>query len=131
MSLLKLYVPRYLSFISTQFLVANFDDWFVVSSKKFIILWYSIIILYYHINLRSSIIFCLSFGEIYLSLSVPFSFVFNFILFFIRFPIKSPVASAIFWFALFEAVLYASVPDCLAWSRNFWLCLWLKFLLIF
>ena len=29
-------------------------------------------------------------------------------------PIKSPVASAVFWIALFEAVLGASVADCLA-----------------
>ena len=33
-------------------------------------------------------------------------------------PIKSPSASAIFWIALFEAVLGASVADCLAWSIN-------------
>ena len=30
-------------------------------------------------------------------------------------PIKSPVAPAVFWIALFEAVLHASVADFLAW----------------
>ena len=44
--LLTLYVSRYSSFISTQFFVLNFDFWFVISSNKFIIFWYSIIILY-------------------------------------------------------------------------------------
>ena len=34
-------------------------------------------------------------------------------------PIKSPVVSAVFWIALFEAVLNASGADCLAWSRIF------------
>ena len=33
--------------------------------------------------------------------------------------IKSPAASAIFWIALFEAVLVASVGDFLALSRSF------------
>ena len=47
------------------------------------------------------------------------------------FPIKSPISYAVFWIACSEGVLNASVPDCLAWSRNFWLYLMLKFLLIF
>ena len=34
-------------------------------------------------------------------------------------PVKSPVASAVFWIGLFEAVLGASVADCLAWLRSF------------
>ena len=43
-------------------------------------------------------------------------------------PIKSPVASAVFWIAFFEAVFIASV---VAVSKLFYLCLLLKFLLIF
>ena len=31
----------------------------------------------------------------------------------------SPVDSAVFWIALFEALLSASVADCLAWSRTY------------
>ena len=38
------------SFISTQFLAINLDGWFIVSSYGFIV-WYSIIIYYYYINL--------------------------------------------------------------------------------
>ena len=34
-------------------------------------------------------------------------------------PIKSPAASAVFWIALFETVLSASVADYLVWSRSF------------
>ena len=34
----------------------------------------------------------------------------------VLFPIKSPIASAVFWIAPFEAVLSASVAECLAWS---------------
>ena len=48
-------------------------------------------------------------------------------------PIKSPVAcsfSFIFLIYLFEAILNASVADCIAWSRCSWLYLPLKFLLI-
>ena len=37
----------------------------------------------------------------------------------ISLPIKSPVASAVFWIALFEAVLSAFAADCLAWWRSF------------
>ena len=64
------------------------------------------VLLLYHINLRSSIIFCFCSGDIYLSLSISSSFVSE--LFFseicetfvilsaVLFPIKSPVASAVF-----------------------------------
>ena len=68
-------------------------------------------------------IFCLSFGDIYFSLSISSSFVFELfcgevfetlvILSAILFPIKSPVASAVFGITLFETVLIASVADCL------------------
>ena len=72
-------------------------------------------------NLNSSIICCLSFVDMYLSFLegssfciyfcfVICSFLVNFfetlvILSAILLPIKSPVASAVFWIALFEAVL--------------------------
>ena len=46
-------------------------------------------------------------------------------------PMKSSVCSAVFWIALFEAVLDVSVADYLAWSRSFWLYLLLKLLLLF
>ena len=62
---------------------------------------------YYYINLRSPIIFCLSSGEIYLSLGISSSsfvselfcsevFEIPVILSAILFPMKSPVASAVF-----------------------------------
>ena len=43
--LLVLYVPRDLSFISTQFFVLNLVGWVGALSKKFIIFWYSSMIL--------------------------------------------------------------------------------------
>ena len=46
--ILMLYdVPHELSLISAQFFVLNLDSWFDVLSNKFIIFWYSIIILLY------------------------------------------------------------------------------------
>ena len=145
MTLLTLYVPCDSSFISTQFLLLNLDDWFVVSSNKLIIFWYSFIISYCYINLRSLIIFCPCSRDIYLflSISLPCSIFSselfrgeNFgtvvILSVVLFPIKSPVAPAVFWIALFEAILSAS--DCsrlLRWSRSFWRYFLRRFLLIF
>ena len=113
--------------------------------------WYSIIILYYILNLdrqwfssfnfRSSIILSLSSEGINLSLSISSAFVSEFffgevfetfvILSEILFQIKSPVPSAVFWINLFEAVLSAFIAGFLAWSRSFWLYLLLKFLLLF
>ena len=100
-----------------------------------------LLLLYYYINLRSSIIFCLCYGDAYLSLSISSSLVSQLfcsevfktlvILLAILFPMKSPVASAVFWTTLFELVLRASVADCLAWSRSVWLYLLLKFLFMF
>ena len=80
--------------------------------------------LYCYINLRSSIFFCLSSGDTYLSLGISLSsslvtvsdlFCCKFfetfeILLAILITIKSAVASAVFWIAL-EAVLYASAAD--------------------
>ena len=106
----------------------------------FIYLFIDIPLLYYHINLRSLIICCLSSGDVYHSLSISLltsifssSFVTISELFYgevfvtfviqsaILLPIKSPVAFAVFWIDFFEAVLDASEADCLAWSITFWL----------
>ena len=105
------------------------------------LLYYIIIFLCYYINLRLSIIFSHFSGDIYLSLSISSWFVTQLfctavlealvILSAISFPSKSPVASAVFWIALFEAVLSASVADYLTWSRSFWLYLLVKILLVF
>ena len=80
--------------------------------------------LYYYIDFKSSIIFCLSFGQIYLSLSFSSSFVSKLfcdevfktlvILSAILLPIKLRVAFTVFSIALFEAVLSASAAECLA-----------------
>ena len=105
-------------------------------------LWFfDIPLLCYYINLRSSIFFCLSSGDVYLSLGISLSCSFVIvselfcselletfvILLTILLPIKSPVASAVFWITLLEVVLKASVADYLAWSRSFWPYLPLKF----
>ena len=91
------------------------------------LLFFDIPLLYYYINLNSSIICGLSSGDIYLTFAISvslsvvsdlFSGDFCLIVLAILLPIKSPIASAVFWTALFEAVLSASVADCLAWSKN-------------
>ena len=58
-----LYTPYDSSFISIQFLVLNLDGWFSALPNKFL---FDISLLYYFINIRSSILFCLSSGDIYL-----------------------------------------------------------------
>ena len=110
-------------------------------------------LLCYYINLRSSIILCLFFGEIHLSLGISLSgqiffasivtaselffsdviqtfgdFISNFI--------ANQINSCFCYFFLFfifpfEAVLSVSVVACLAWSRHFLLYLRFIFLLIF
>ena len=100
---------------------------------KFITFWYSMVILsYYFINLNSSIICGLSFGDIYLLLRY-FGEIFlklcNFISNFITNQITScfcDFLNSSFW-SSFKCI----VAHCLAWSRNFWLHLPHKFLLIF
>ena len=97
-----------------------------------------LLILYYHIiilaNLTSSIICCLFSGETYIfvitsnfsdwesvsdqSLIICCKLFVNLLV--ILLLIKWPVASALFWIALFEAVLSTYVADCLAWPRRFW-----------
>ena len=114
------------------------------------LLLFDIPLLYYYINLKSSIIFCIFSGDIHLSLaiylSVPiFSFSFvnisellcgKFLETFVilsktLLPIKSPVASTAFRIALFEAVVSTSVVYFLPSSRSFWLYLLLKYSLRF
>ena len=138
-----LYVPSELSFISKRFFVLNLGGSLGVLSNKFII--FGIPLLYCYFSLRSSIIFYLSSGDTYFPLGISLSCFFVTVseLFCIEFleifvilsatllPFKSPVAFAVFWTALFEAVLRALVVDCLAWSKVFWLYLLFKFLLIF
>ena len=91
--------------------------------------------MYFYINLRSLVSFflrCISFPRYFSIKSCIFCFTFNFSKLFcsgllenfvvlpaILLPIKSPVASADFWIALFEAVLSASVADCLAKLKSF------------
>ena len=115
-------------------------NWLFLSHYYF---WCPIAILLYY--LRSSIIFCFSSGDIYLSLGISLSCSFVtfselfcgkpletfVILLAILLVIKSLVASAVFWKTLFEEVLSASVANYLAWLRSFWLYLPLKFLHIF
>ena len=50
----------------------------------------------------------------------PWNFISNFI---------SSEISSCFWISLFEAVLNPSAADCLAWWRNFWRFLILRFLI--
>ena len=114
------------------------------------LLFFDIPLLYYYINLTSSINFCLFSGDIYLSFGISISksciFCFTFNCFWtilwwgfwdfsdfseILLSTKSPVASAVFWIALFEVVLSASVVDFLAWLGCFWVLTCLSFYLYF
>ena len=99
------------------------------------LLFFDILLLYYYINLRSLIIFWLSSGYINLSWSISLSLSFAIpselfygeilktfvVLLAILLPIKSPAVLAVLWIVFVEEVLSASVADCLAWSRSFWL----------
>ena len=75
-------------------------------------------LLYYYSNLRSSIISCVSSGDIYISLGISLSCSFvtvsKLFSLAILLPIKSPAAPVVFSITLFEVVLTASVADCLA-----------------
>ena len=111
------------------------------------LLFYDVSLLYSYINLSPSIILCLSSRDKNLSLGISLSSPLFFFylqtvseLFFGEglktfvilssnlLPIKSPVSSALFWIAFFKGVCSASVADCLAWSRRFWLYFPVKFL---
>ena len=98
------------------------------------IIFFDILLLYCYTNLNSSIIYCLSCGDVYLFFGAFISSFCNSlgdffetfgILSAILLPIKSPVTSAVFLIALFEAVFIESVVDFLALSRGLWL-LWLN-----
>ena len=68
------------------------------------LLYFGMTLLYYWFILRPSIIFCLFSGY--------------------HFSIKSYISlavSAVFWIAVLEGALSASVANCLALSRLFWL----------
>ena len=115
-------------------------SWIIPNSTYFFVncltdLFFSgIPLLYYYINLISSIIFHLFSGDLYLSSAIfnSFSSVFKtfcegffetlVILSAILLPIKSIIASsAVFWIAHSEAVFIASDVYFLALSRSFWL----------
>ena len=101
------------------------------------LLFFDIPLLYCYTNLNSSIICCLSSGDMYFFLGTPFGLALStsisllasfFVAFFVEtfvilsvilLPIKSPVASVVFSIALFEAVYVASVVDFLALSKSF------------
>ena len=85
----------------------------------FCLIFFDILLLYYYINLKLSTIFCLSSGDIYLSLGISFSgsfitaselFCYEITEIFlvqsaILLSVKSSVGSAIFWIAFSEATL--------------------------
>ena len=94
------------------------------------LLCFDIPLLYFYINLNSSIICCFSSGDIYLSLGISLlalskcnsfkDFVETLVISSaILLPIKSPVASAVFLIAVLEAVFIGFVEDFLALSRHF------------
>ena len=86
------------------------------------LLFFDVPLLYYYINLNSSIICCLFSGDIYLSFGISLlGSVFSLfcdeafvILSAILLLIKSPVAYAVFKIALFEKVFIASILNLLA-----------------
>ena len=139
------------SFIPILLFFQNLGGWFGVLLFFFFQIYY-FLVFYHYITLRSSIIFCLCFGDIFLSLGILYHLHlwlflnYSLVMFFrlvillsyylatasaILLPIKSPFPSDVFWIAFFEAVLSVSVVDCLAWLRRFWLYLPFTFLLIF
>ena len=85
------------------------------------LIYFNILLLYYYINLISSIIYCLSSGEIYILLGILLSvFCEAFaILSEILLTIKSPVTYDVFCIDLFEATFNASLLEFLALSRSF------------
>ena len=140
-----LYVPRASAVIATQFFVLNLVGWFGVLSNKFIIFWYPMIMQYCYANFLQSIIFCVSSLDIFpflgIYLSCSFITVFKLfccdaleiflILSAILRPIGSLVNSAIFLNYSFGSNWSKSMAKYLALSRNFWLYLMLKLLLMF
>ena len=116
--------------ISTYFFVLNLDGWETSFFNKFILFWYSIIILLYEPylinNFQAFLAMCLSFG-----ISVDFFLVCEAVFGSPYHVVLESLSSYNFKTALFEAVLNESLGDCFAWSRNFWLYLLLNFYLLF
>ena len=130
-----LYISCASSFISSQFLALPLDGWFGVLFKKLII---DVPLLYYFINIRSSIIFCFSLEDIYLSwgISLSCSFVSVSELFCskslsaILLTIKSPVAFAGFFHCFFWGSFKCICCKLLGMIKKFLDVLPLKFLLV-
>ena len=84
------------------------------------VLFFDIPLLYYYVNFRLSIFFCLFSGDIHIYLSWGISLSCSFLtiselLFcegFEIFVILSAITSAVFRIALFAALIYESVADC-------------------
>ena len=94
------------------------------------------VLLYYYISLKLSIIFFLFCGDMYLSFGISMKCYIFYCseaikAFVILSVIKITSCFCCFLNCFFEAVLKASVVDCLAWSRSFRLYLLLKCLLMF
>ena len=136
-----LHVIHHLS--QLKFFVLNLVGWFGVLSNKFIIFWYSIIMLLFQSQIIKTF---LSLFWRYISFFRYFFIILIFNCFwmillwiflipcnFIRNFITNQITSCFCYFlnCFFEEVLNTSVPHCLAWSKTFWLYLPLKFLLIF
>ena len=90
------------------------------------LLFFGIPLLYYYINLNSSIICCLSFGDIYLSFGISLLASFddsslecNSLGDFFECNSVETLVSAVFVIALFEAAFIAFVADFLALSISF------------
>ena len=94
------------------------------------LLFFDIPLLYYYINLNSSIFFCLSCGDIYLSFGISLLSAFEcgslagffkiiVIISAIKLSTRSPRASAVSWIALLPAIFNASAADFLAVSTSF------------
>ena len=133
-------VPRDSSFMSTQFFILILDGWFGVLSNKFLL--FDIFdILYDYINHRSSIIFCLSSGDISYIRYFVIMFVCNcfcIILWWTFWDFRSSVSNFVtsqifscFWLFLDKSFWrsFESVADCLSWSRSFWIYLQLPIFL--
>ena len=96
-------------------------------------------LLFDYVNLKSLIIFCIFFVDIYVSFDISVSlstvseeFCGNVVvILLILLTIKSPVACAFLWIVSLDGVLSAYVADCIAWSRRFWLYLLFKTCLYF
>ena len=149
-----MYIPLWTSFTSTHSIALNFDGSSLVclanlwsSGTPFSlyiydynngIFWYSIISFYDYNNPSSSIICCRFSSGLHISIDISLV---EWIFFYLQelkqplltfsailFCTRSPISSTVFWIAIFEAVLRASVNDFLVMSRIFCPYLLLRFL---